>query len=83
MGLFRRPEGSLEDYQPRLWAIVIGLGLLVLWVIAFIAKNSDNVKIDFVLFSKDASLIWLVIILLGAATALVLRREARRVDSPA
>lgn len=27
--------------------------------------------------------IWLVIILLGAATALVLRREARRVDSPA
>ena len=55
MGLFRRPEGSLEDYQPRLWAIVIGLGLLVLWVIAFIAKNSDNVKIDFVLFVKTVA----------------------------
>jgi hypothetical protein len=40
MGLFRRPEGSLEDYQPRLWAIVIGLGLLVLWVIAFIARTA-------------------------------------------
>jgi uncharacterized integral membrane protein len=66
MGLFRRPEGSLEDYQPRLWAIVIGLGLLVLWVIAFIAKNSDTVKIDFVLFSTNASLIWLLILLLGA-----------------
>jgi len=66
MGLFRRGEGSLEDYQPRLWAIVIGLGLLVLWVIAFIAKNSDTVKIDFVLFSTNASLIWLLILLLGA-----------------
>lgn len=66
MGLFRRREGQLEDYQPRLWAIVIGLGLIVLWVLAFIVKNSDKVKIDFVLFSTNASLIWLVIILLGA-----------------
>jgi len=84
MGLFRRPEGSLEDYQPRLWAIVIGLGLLVLWVIAFIAKNSDKVQIDFVLFSTHASLIWLVIILLGAgflggllASQLYRRRSGR------
>ena len=66
MGLFRRAEGSAEDWQPRLWAIVIGLGLIVLWVIAFIAKNSDKVQIDFVLFSTNASLIWVVIILLGA-----------------
>jgi uncharacterized integral membrane protein len=66
MGLFRRREGQLEDYQPRLWAIVIGLGVIVLWVLAFIVKNSDKVKIDFVLFSTNASLIWLVIILLGA-----------------
>ena len=66
MGLFRRAEGSAEDWQPRLWAIVIGLGLIVLWVLAFVVKNSDKVNIDFVLFSTNASLIWLVIILLGA-----------------
>jgi uncharacterized integral membrane protein len=66
MGLFRRAEGSVEDWQPRLWAIVIGLGLIVLWVLAFVIKNSDKVEIDFVLFSTNASLIWLVIILLGA-----------------
>ena len=66
MGLFRRPKGSLEDYQPRLWAIVIGLGLIVLWALAFIYKNSDKVKIDFVLFSTNASLIWLLILLFGA-----------------
>jgi uncharacterized integral membrane protein len=84
MGLFRRAEGSVEDWQPRLWAIVIGLGLIVIWVIAFIAKNSDNVQIDFVLFSTHASLIWLVILLLGAgflggvlASQLYRRRSGR------
>ena len=66
MRLFRRSEGTIDDWQPRLWAIVIGLGLIVLWVLAFIVKNSDKVEIDFVLFSTNASLIWLVIILLGA-----------------
>jgi len=84
MGLFRRAEGSAEDWQPRLWAIVIGLGLLVVWVIAFIAKNSDKVKIDFVLFSTNASLIWLLILLLGVgflagllASQLYRRRSGR------
>jgi len=84
MGLFRRGDGSVEDWQPRLWAVVIGLGLIVVWVIAFIAKNSDKVKIDFVLFSTNASLIWLVIILLGAgflagllASQLYRRRSGR------
>ena len=84
MGLFRRPKGAVEDYQPRLWAIVIGLGLIVLYVLAFIAKNSDKVKIDFVMFSTNASLIWLVIILLGAgflggllASQLYRRRSGR------
>jgi len=84
MGLFRRAEGAAEDWQPRLWAIVIGLGLIVLWVIAFIAKNGDKVQIDFVLFSTNPSLIWLVIILLGAgflggllASQLYRRRSGR------
>ena len=49
MRLFRRRDGQINDWQPRLWAIVIGLGLLVVWVIAFIAKNGDKVQIDFVL----------------------------------
>ena len=84
MGLFRRAEGSAEDWQPRLWAIVIGLGLIVIWAIAFIAKNSDHVQIDFVLFSTSASLIWLLILLLGVgflggvlATELYRRRSGR------
>jgi uncharacterized integral membrane protein len=63
--LFRRPSGSVEDWQPRLYAIVIGGVLVVLWLIAFVVKNNDPVKIDFVLFSAHARLIWLLILLLG------------------
>ncbi len=66
MGLFRRrPEGPIEDWQPRLYAILIGLVLIVAWLIAFIVKNDDRVKIDFVLFGAQTSLIWLIILLLA------------------
>jgi uncharacterized integral membrane protein len=39
--------------------------LIVAWVIAFIVKNTDRVRIDFVLFSAQTSLIWLIILLLA------------------
>jgi uncharacterized integral membrane protein len=65
VGLFRRPSGTLEDWQPRLYAVVIAGVLVVLWLIAFVVKNNDPVKIDFVLFSTHARLIWLLILLLG------------------
>ena len=66
MRLFRRrPSGPLEDWQPRLYAILIGLVLILAWVIAFIVKNDDRISIDFVLFSAHTSLIWLIILLLA------------------
>lgn len=65
MRLFRRPDGSLDDWQPRLYAVLIALVLIVAWLIAFIIKNSDKVKVDFVLFSAQTSLIWLLILLLA------------------
>lgn len=61
----RRPEGPLEDWQLRLYAILIAFVLIVAWLIAFIVKNSDQVPIDFVLFSTSTSLIWLIILLLA------------------
>jgi uncharacterized integral membrane protein len=86
MGLFRRRAGSLEEYQPRLYAIIIGLGLIALWVIAFIVKNTDNIKVDFVLFSGHASLIWLLILLFGSgflSGVLVSQLYRRRSGRPA
>jgi uncharacterized integral membrane protein len=81
MGLFRkRPEGPLEDWQPRLYAMLIGFVLIVAWLIAFIAKNNDSVKIDFVIFAGHASLIWLMILLLaiGFLGGVVLSQVYRR-----
>jgi uncharacterized integral membrane protein len=90
MGLFRRPSGPLEDWQPRLYAIVIALGLIVAWVIAFVAKNSDRIKLDFVLFSAHTSLIWLMILLVAIGflggvlvSQLYRRRSTRPRDQPA
>ncbi len=89
MRLFRRrPEGPVEDWQPRLYAIVIAFVLIVAWLIAFIVKNTDPVKIDFVLFSTQTSLIWLLILLLaigflGGVLLSQLYRRRRRSGGPA
>ena len=52
------------------------------WNEQLVKRGTLEWKIPSAIYPKLAW-IWLVIILLGAATALVLRREARRVDSPA
>ena len=66
MGLFRRrPEGPIEDFQPRLYAVLIALVLITAWLIAFIVKNTDRVQIDFVFFSAQTGVIWLIILLLA------------------
>ena len=67
MRLFRRSPagGGLEDWQPRLYAILIGFVLIVAYVIAFIVKNNDQIQIDFVLFDTHTSVIWLIILLLA------------------
>jgi len=81
MRLFgKQPEGRLEDWQPRLYAMLIAFVLVVAWLIAFIAKNNDSVKIDFVIFAGHASLIWLMILLLaiGFLGGVVLSQMYRR-----
>jgi uncharacterized integral membrane protein len=88
MRVFRRPGGPIEDWQPRLYAILIGLALIVLWLIAFIVKNDDRVKIDFVLFSAQTGLIWLLILLLaigflGGVLASQLYRRRRQLRGSA
>jgi uncharacterized integral membrane protein len=55
----RRPDS--EDWEPRLWAVLVGFLLLALYVIAFVVKNDDRIKIDFVLFSASVSLIWVMV----------------------
>jgi NhaP-type Na+/H+ or K+/H+ antiporter len=58
-----------ETFQPRLWLTLVGLGLIVVYLIAFVAKNDARVEVHFVLFSVTTSVIWLI--LLGLAIGLV------------
>jgi uncharacterized integral membrane protein len=87
--MFRRRLDS-EQWQPRLWVVVVGLLLLSLYVIAFVVRNDDTISIDFVLFAQDVSLIWAIIFvfalgLLGGVllSQLYRRRRAKRRGEPA
>jgi uncharacterized integral membrane protein len=54
-----------ERWQPRLWAILVGLTLLGLYLIAFVVRNDDEIEIDFVLFEATVSLIWEIVFILA------------------
>jgi uncharacterized integral membrane protein len=58
--VFRRRLDS-EQWQPRLWSVLIGLLLLTLYVIAFIVRNDEQITIHFILFSATISLIWEIV----------------------
>jgi uncharacterized integral membrane protein len=77
--VFRRRVDS-EQWQPRLWAVLVGLTLLALYVIAFVVRNDDETKIDFVLFTATISLIWLIIfmIAIGVLGGVLLSQLYRR-----
>ena len=67
------------------YALIAVVALIVIYLIAFVLKNTASVDISFVVASTKASLIWvmLICILLGialglAAARLAVRRPSRR-----
>ena len=64
------------------WAFLLVALLVVL--IALIAANTRSVKLDWVVGSTEASLVWIILAsallgwLLGIATSVVFRRRTRR-----
>lgn len=60
-----RRRVDTERWQPRLWAILLGLTLLALYLIAFVVRNDDEIEIDFVLFKATVSLIWEIVFILA------------------
>ena len=82
-------RAALDDWQPRLWLVLVGLVLLVVYLIAFVVQNSDEITIDFVLFTASVSLIWLMLLGLGLGfvggvlvSQLYGRRTRRRSGGP-
>jgi uncharacterized integral membrane protein len=80
---FRRkgidPE-TRETFQPRLWLIVAGLAAIVAYLVAFVAQNNKSVKVHFVFYTGQTSVIWLVLLSLaiGVVVGLLLSQLERR-----
>jgi uncharacterized integral membrane protein len=82
-------ESAREDFerhwQPRLW---VRLGLLVLiggWLIAFVAANDQEARVNFVLWEARTSIIWVILLSLLAGlvggvllSQIAARRHSRR-----
>ena len=77
-------EQIRENWQPRLYALVIGLALLVAYAIAFVLENRKQVNLHFVFVTASVSLIWLILLSLalglicGMLLAQLERRRRRR-----
>jgi LPXTG-motif cell wall-anchored protein len=73
------PE-TRETFQPRLWLIVAGLAAIVAYLVAFVAENNKSVKVHFVFYTGETSVIWLVLLSLaiGLVAGLLLSQLERR-----
>lgn len=75
---------NVEQWQPRLWLILIGLVLAVAYVIAFVVENSTEVPVHWVFGTTHGSLIWVIVvslaigILVGVLLSQLYRRRWRR-----
>ncbi|MFL5915976.1 MAG: lipopolysaccharide assembly protein LapA domain-containing protein [Gaiellaceae bacterium] len=88
----RRPRIDTDEvadrWQPRLYARLIVLGLLVAYAIAFILENRKQVSVHFVLVTARVSLVWLILLALGVGLvggillAQLERRRRRRSHKP-
>lgn len=61
----RRSGDRLQDWQPRLWLIIVGLSAIGLYLLAFIVMNDKQIEIEFVFFSATVSLIWAMVLMVG------------------
>lgn len=74
------PTDFDRTWQPRLWAVLLGLALIVAYVIGFIVQNDEPVDVDFVFGTADVSLIWVILLSLaiGVVGGLLLSQLYRR-----
>ncbi len=84
---FRRPHvdtGELqENWQPKLYARLVVLVLLVAYAIAFVIENGKHVSMHFVFATASVSLIWVILLslalgLVGGILLAQLERRRRR-----
>jgi uncharacterized integral membrane protein len=82
--LEERPEKFGRQWQPRLYAAIVLLALLIAYSIAFVLENDKQVSVHFVLATTRTSLIWVILlsvalgVLLGVLVSQLHRRRRRR-----
>ncbi len=69
-----------ENWQPRLYARLIALVVLLAYAIAFVLENRRTVNVHFVFVTASVSLIWLVLVALavGVVGGILLGQLERR-----
>jgi uncharacterized integral membrane protein len=81
---FRRPNVDTQElhetFQPRLWAVLLALALIVAYVIAFVLENRKSVHLHFVFATASVSLIWLILLslVIGVLAGMLLSQLYRR-----
>ena len=61
----RPSDGQVDQWQPRLWLVLVALLAILAYIVAFVVKNDDRIEIDFVFFRSTVSLIWEIVLMLG------------------
>ena len=80
----RRQQIGRHGRRTRLYTWAFLLVALIVVLVALIAANTRNVKLDWVFGSTHASLVWIILAaavlgwLLGLATSVVFRYRTRR-----
>jgi uncharacterized integral membrane protein len=80
MGLRGRTKKIDESYQPRLWLTIGVLGLVLAYIIYFVAANDDEVSVKFLFAEAETSLIWVILLCLalGVVAGVLLSQIYRR-----
>jgi uncharacterized integral membrane protein len=77
----RDAAGQLdEQWQPKVYARLIVLALVVAYAIAFILENGKHVSVHFVFVTTRVSIVWLILLslALGAIGGILLSQLERR-----
>lgn len=78
-GLAERLEEGRRTFQPGLWLRLIVLGVVAVYLLLFVVLNTRRVPVKFVFASTRVSLIWVILLSLGAGVVLgVLLSQLRR-----
>ena len=69
-GLTDRLEEGRQTFQPGLWSRLIGIGIVGVYLLLFAILNTRHVPVKFVFASTRVSLIWVILLSLGAGVVL-------------